>query len=428
VLVAVLVFVVGMSRPWGFGADYWALAATIREASAHPLNPSDPIIADLPASATVRFTPYTLALGLFHRYSGLSLLTVTALAGAANVLLLATGLYLLTTALFGNRWMPVWALFCYLFLWGHIRMYANEPGLGILTYIACYWGTFGLAVVILALYCVVVFIQRGSPKAWLGYLLLMSTVAIVHTLSASWGMVVGTVVALSLTRINLNRFAALQGGNILALCAPFIWPYFAFKQYLLKPLGIALPVGAALDHHLLKQTKSAPRRQPERWTIWGTVIVVTLLGIVSLVYYRTPAHHPLYHIQLKVLGPALLGVPAVVFFALRGKHVWLFWSLAATLVIYFLGIVVDIGLLSRYVMYAGLLMQLAVAAWLCLELPGYLRRGRWQNVRRLAHAVGGRRLAMLGVARLSSARKVAEGGLARHCCAGAGLRSAVASA
>ncbi|GAH64350.1 unnamed protein product [marine sediment metagenome] len=37
-------------------------------------------MADVSASVTTRFTPYTLALGLVHRYTGLSLLTVTALA------------------------------------------------------------------------------------------------------------------------------------------------------------------------------------------------------------------------------------------------------------------------------------------------------------------------------------------------------------
>lgn len=382
-LVALLVFVVALSRPWGLFCDYWPVAATVREAAAHPFNPSDPLLANVPSSAAVRFTPYTLILGLIHRYTGLSLVTVMALAGAVNVLLLAGGLYLLTTALFPGRWMPVWALVCHLVVWGPIVGWANEPSLGGLVVTACYWGTFAFAVVLLGLYCTVIFIRRGSLKAWWGYLLLMAIGTIVHTLTTSWGMVVATVMALSLAGASLKRFLGLLGSNVLALCTPFVWPYFAFGQYIqYVPKIVEGPViliGTTTNRQAASSSNPRPRRAPPSLAVWGTVAFVALAGIIAL-FCRAPDHEELYHIRLKSLGPALLGVPAAVYFALRGKHLWLFWSLAATLLCYFLGMFVNFWVFGRYIMYAGFLMQLAIAAWVYLELPGYLQRAGWQGL------------------------------------------------
>lgn len=84
-------------------------AAVVERLRANLLHPAFPMT-DLPAVASVHYSPYALLQGLAARASGLSGPSVVAVAASVNLLLLLTGIGRLTRLLTPNRWVPVLVL------------------------------------------------------------------------------------------------------------------------------------------------------------------------------------------------------------------------------------------------------------------------------------------------------------------------------
>jgi hypothetical protein len=144
--------------------DFWIYVATIGESAAHPVHPTNPLFAGDHAFAF--FTPYTVALGLVSRVTGLAPLDALTGMGLVNLALLGAALYGFVATWVKRPMASFYALLFLLFLWGRDPwLFSGVFHLRSLAYVLPYPSTCAAA---LALGTLALFPRvADSMKAWL---------------------------------------------------------------------------------------------------------------------------------------------------------------------------------------------------------------------------------------------------------------------
>jgi len=222
-----------VKQEWGINLDIWEHAAAARQLGADPLHPGHPIFnVDEPHQF---YSPYALALGLIARISGLSIVTVLAAAGLANLLLFTAALWLFVDRLLKRRQAATYALLFVLFLWGaNAWTFSGFFHFRILPFVLPYPATFAAALVLLTLWIHLRFLASGNPRYLIPELLLTTVVLLTHPVDIvvlATGMVGLTASASGgqLTRRMLLMLATLALATLLAM----LWPYFSLVDLLL---------------------------------------------------------------------------------------------------------------------------------------------------------------------------------------------------
>ncbi|WP_206305699.1 hypothetical protein [Actinacidiphila soli] len=102
-------------------ADFGQHAAAIERVKADWLHPANPLL-DIPGHGSPYFTPYTVALGLLAKATGLAGWEVLKACGPLNLAVVVTGIAAFTRTLSARRWAPVLALAAFVLLWGPVHM------------------------------------------------------------------------------------------------------------------------------------------------------------------------------------------------------------------------------------------------------------------------------------------------------------------
>ncbi len=299
--------------PWETSYDYWELAASVREASLHPLHPTNPII-DLPGNTSPRFTPYIFFWGSVMRITGLDVFRVLELAAAVNLLLFVTGLWRFVTKEIGNGSLPAVALLVMLLVWGRSWNWTNAYHLELFPIVLSYYGTFAFALSLHVLRLVSDWLERGGHMRGTLFALLAVTLFITHPITGVFCF--AAVFALPEARRNTRRAALFLVVPAAAFLATFAWPWFDY------------------------------------WTIFTR-------GTRSS-WFNTP----LFRHQVSGLGTALYGVPAAIHLAWnRGKSLPLA-GIVICAAIYFFSLAAGVAIGGRFILYGALFLHLAIAATL----------------------------------------------------------------
>jgi hypothetical protein len=169
------------SRSDAWVGDFWIYVATLAELAVHPLHPRNPLFGNGYAFAFL--SPYTQALGLVSRVTGLRPADVLVGQGLVNVTLLSAALYAFVAAWLRRPRAAFYALLFLLFLWGRDPWrFSGFFHLDSLAYVMSYPSTFAAALALgtLAAFPRVV----GSPRAWLALVVPLATLVwIVHPIT-----------------------------------------------------------------------------------------------------------------------------------------------------------------------------------------------------------------------------------------------------
>lgn len=233
-----------------YGTDFWHHAAVVRELATHPLHPQNPI---LPLAAPHEgFSPYGLLGAFICRVTGLSAVDALIVMGFVNLLLLLFALRAFVRAAFPAKHTDFYALLLMLVLWGtNPWMLSGFLHLNYLIRGTAYPSTFAIAVTFLAWY-VVVLTARGRTR-WLLLVLLplVTTVFLVHPMTAG-SMIIGCVVltfGFTRTSLPVARVVAICIAGFLPALA---WPYYPFRTLIFTgsahfdATNVALYSGAAV--------------------------------------------------------------------------------------------------------------------------------------------------------------------------------------
>jgi hypothetical protein len=300
-------------RPWGQTADLWETAAAVRAVAQNFAHPQNPLL-DLPGSTSPRFTPYTLFWGAVMSGSGLSVLAVMALAGISNFLLFVTGLFRFVSRITRAGILPTYMLLIMLIVWGTGYGEANGYQLRLFFETLPYVGIFAYGVTFHAVGYLRKFLDFQRPRDVAFYTLLMAIVFVTHPITAAFGFV--AAVAMLMAERDWRKLVLMQGVPLLALIAALMWPYFDYWKVLTRGSG-------------------------EAWFV-----------------------APLFQNQVEALGSALVGIPIVVYYALKQRHPFVVYGLVLCLVVYFMSYVFQILIGSRFLLFAVFFMHLAIAVYL----------------------------------------------------------------
>ena len=310
-LLPLVVFFV-LVRPWAQTADFWETAATVRAVSQNFFHPDNPLLA-LPGDTSPRFTPFTLWWGAVMK-SGLNVFAVMALAGIANYLLFVTGLFRFVRGEFRSLTLPIYVLITMLIVWGtgygqangyQLRIFLEQlPYVGFFTYGICFH-----ALVFLRRYLIG---KRWEDLVW--YAALMIVAFLTHPITAAFGF--ATAVAVLAAEKNWHQLILMQAIPLLSVAVSLVWPYFDYWSVL-------------------------TRGSSEAWF-----------------------DAPLFRNQVEALGPALIGIPIAVYFAIKKRHLMVVYGLTFCAAIYAAAYFLQILIGSRFLFYATIFLHLAIAIYL----------------------------------------------------------------
>ncbi|OLB80426.1 MAG: hypothetical protein AUI14_06720 [Actinobacteria bacterium 13_2_20CM_2_71_6] len=268
VLVVLLSVAFAIQHPWsGDLGMHIATIERLRDNLVHPGNPL--VLADVPSPY---YSPYTLALALVGKATGLSTLVVFAAAGPVVMALLLYGVRAFVRTLTARPAAPLLALVFVLLLWGKPRVWSGFFGLWSWPQTMAYPSTLALALMLIFWAALNRTLDR--PPSWPRYLglgLLLAVIALVHPFTFA-------TAALGAAALVAVRAGALAGSTWLWLgvataewlALVLIWPYYPF----FKLFG-----ATGLD-----EIHTALYRQP--WLYFGLVIVA--LPALWLRFRRTP--------------------------------------------------------------------------------------------------------------------------------------------
>lgn len=312
--------------PWGEQADIWETAAAIQAISDSPLDPRNPLL-DLPGETSPRFTPYTVVAGVVDRVFDLELFTTVGIMGIFSLLLFLTGISRVIRTLNPDPRAQLWIIPVMLLGWGHGYGEANAyhaefffatlPYVGAITYGICFHGLAELDR----------FLSAGSRWGLIGYVTLAILAFLTHPITALLLFV--AAFAWAVVRVNWKTAALLQLVPFVALGAAYLWPYFDYPTLLF-------------------------RGSTEAW-------------------YKVR----LFDDQLTKVGPALLGIPVAVYFAMRRRYPELVIALGCSLAIYFASWTLDIQIGSRFIFYGSMFSHLCLGLFLFesgIFSKGFLKR------------------------------------------------------
>jgi hypothetical protein len=230
-IVTILAVGLAIRQPWS--ADLGVHAATVerlRESLTHPGNP----LVDVDGPSPY-YSPYPLLLALLARVTGLSAVTMLAIAGPFVVVLLLWGLRAFVRTLSDRPLAPVLALIFVLVLWGFKpRVWSGFFSLWALPFVLAFPSTLALALTLL-LWAGLSRTLDG-PVRWSRYLgigLLGGLVALVHPFTVVMAALGSLALVIGRAR-RLSRAAWLWLGAATleaALCV-LVWPYYSVTTLL----------------------------------------------------------------------------------------------------------------------------------------------------------------------------------------------------
>lgn len=211
-------------------ADFGQHAAAVERVRADWLHPANPLL-DLPAHSSPYFTPYTVALGLIAKATGLAGWEILKACGPLNLAVVVTGIGAFTRTLSNRRRAPVLALAAYVLLWGPVyAQWSGFLGLQSLTRGVSYPSALAVGLTFHVWALTRRFTCDGAgPWAHVGLGVLTGLVLLVHPFTAM-GALVGMVALIiggqrRWARAPIAGRWALTGAVAFAVAA--WWPYFS---------------------------------------------------------------------------------------------------------------------------------------------------------------------------------------------------------
>jgi len=342
-------FAAQLSTNWPSG-DFWEHSAVLNtwmQALANP--PNSHLAGDIPSP---RYMPFYLLVASIGKLLSLNPFQAMGLAGALSATLFVFAVPVFFNRYLRNPWAASIALPVLLLGWGSSWLWSNIYQLRTLFYTISFPSIFviGLSMLTLGL---LTSILRASPSdtgtgiranVWRLPLLavLMALMLLSHPLTGAFaGMTLGL---LALTEPDVARPTRAWALVFLATgtAATSLWPWY--------------PIWQVIFSHRLPDAQ-------------GMDIAGQMLAQAALLLDRHPFYIP--EQVLFTFGPLLIGIPVLIWMAMRRIHLFAVIGTAVMLLPYLINIVVSVPLGHRFLLYVIFYCQFAVI-WLLLRIlaPG----------------------------------------------------------
>jgi hypothetical protein len=215
--------------------DFWIYTATVAELAASPLHPRHPLFGNDFAFAFL--SPYTWALGVAARLSGLSAFQVVVLQGFVNLALLAWAVHAFVATWLRRPAASFYAMLFILLLWApDAWRFSGFLHLRSLAFVLPYPSTFAFAVALGTLAWFPKRIESGS-SAWAALVVpIMATLWILHPVNGLF-LTLGLLVASVETARPVRHWVTFVLVFAASLGLAFAWPLFPVADLWFGQLG-----------------------------------------------------------------------------------------------------------------------------------------------------------------------------------------------
>jgi hypothetical protein len=248
------------------------------------------------------------------RLTGLSLFTIVGLAGLANYLLFVTGLARFVRRQFQDQALPAYVLLTMLIIWGTGYSEANAYQLGMFLQTLPLVAIFAYGISFHALASLRVHIDESKWPPLVIYALCSMVAFVTHPITGAFAFVAAA--AMLLAESDFKRTILLQMVPLFSLGIAVLWPYFDYVQVL-------------------------TRGSTEVW-------------------YKDP----IFSNQIEALGPALGGIPIILYYGLKRQYLFLAFGFAFCAFIYGVCKAIDIQIGSRFILFCAIFLHLAIARYI----------------------------------------------------------------
>jgi hypothetical protein len=303
--------------PYSDGAEH---GAAVREAAKSPIHPEDPMLA-YHRGDSPRFVPSTLLMALFTRLLGLDVLITLKIFLVIYSLLFLVAAALFSREYFNDAGQAPWSLAALLFLWGSGWTGANAYMFSALLYTAYFPSLVSFSLSLLALYFQLRFLHSKKTGFLITEIILGSLAFVNHPLTGVFFFICSGLLYVEKRGFEKKMCIYYLISVVGALLLMVLWPYYSFFQNFFK-----------IASGQMAQTAD----------------------------YQSTRHY-LYSMPLLRLGSALAGIPFLIFFLVRKRHLLLAGGFIICSLIYLIGYVYRISLTERFVFFIAFFLQMAVS-------------------------------------------------------------------
>ncbi len=216
------------------GDDLWSHAAAVRALAENPVAPLHPFYGT--AATSSRFTPYSLALGLWVRHTGQTPLEAFRIATGVNWMVLALGMGFLGRTVLGRGGGVILAVAMVLG-WGGALNFSGSTALPDLPYVAGYPSTLALALGLVLLAMQFRYVRGGGAWNLAAAFPLQAAVTLIHPLVGAYAGLLAGGVLLTQGRAAAKRSVVFLGVMGLGTLASLLWPYYPMLRLLQGEAG-----------------------------------------------------------------------------------------------------------------------------------------------------------------------------------------------
>ncbi|MBF0571569.1 MAG: hypothetical protein HQL12_06815 [Candidatus Omnitrophica bacterium] len=319
--IVLLMFMVFHAFNGAWVGDFWMHSDVVHELATHPFSPKHPeLLMDAPHSF---YSPYSLGIALIAKIFNINSIMALSIGGIFNFLLFLIGLNMFVPLLLGNNKGAFYTLFFTLFLWGPgVWNYSGFFHFGVIGYVLPYPSTFAMGLILLSLSMVILFLRDKSKMVFFGLLGFSVIILLSHPLSAIL-LYTGILALVTGYKDPLRPSSRTDSVFILSVIPlsfliALAWPYYPL-------LKLILGDGALLDLN----------------------------------------NSCMFQGVLKIIFPALIGLPILV---LRARSDWkdpLFLMFSGLVLVYVYGWLTGHFIYGRVISFMILILHMSIADWAC---------------------------------------------------------------
>jgi hypothetical protein len=311
--------------PWFDYMDGCEHAAAIRELTYSFSSPQNPHL-NLAGDTSPRFVPSVLIMALVQKVSNLEIFALLGVSSVICFALLGIGVYLFSREYFEDDRQPPYTVLCLLFLWGKGWDGANAYMFGSLVVNAYYPSLISFIASFFALFTLVRFLRHGALVHYVVFILLSVFIFLNHPVTGLLFFTMAFLLIVAEGYAHAKNLALF----FIALCSAAIvagaWVYYPFYK--------------------------------------SALFVVS--GNAKQFWDYQLTHEYLYSDLVQRAGPALLGIPALIYFLIRRQYPFLVIGFVLCFLCYGAGYVLGLSLGERFIFLCVLFSQLAFSRLLKL--------------------------------------------------------------
>jgi hypothetical protein len=267
-----------------------------------------------------------------------------AVGATTNMILFTSGVLLFFRHYFRNDWAPIVGFVVLLCAWGVGWIFSNLFQLRDLFFVASYPSMFVFSLCLFAWWQVNRLIREevGGVTHYGALALLLAVMLTSHPLTGAFGLGTASLMALLEPNARWSTRAQVITALVVGALLTEFWPFFSTWE-------VSLGTSGGEDQSWIQS------------------------GAISNNPRSAAMQHPFYDpVQvLIVLGPALLGIPALMLLLAKRQHLFIVVGFFGSLAVYLLNLVFPVPLGHRFLLFAVVFLQLALTWWIIQTAPAW---------------------------------------------------------